>query len=147
MPQPGPLSFSMMVTAGVRSILTAADFNVASPYWARLSNIAFVSRIELDYDAATIGPHHLILSPNKDSTASGSPTDSPLWVAQVWPTNQDPPPNRYPKLPNALEFWQPLLCGGQLDLYFTTGRWPATTYFKPSALNCSVEYTPYNRAA
>ena len=147
MASPGPLSFSLMMTAGTSAVLTAADFDAGSPFWARLSNISYVTKLTVDYDATTPGPHFLILSPDRAKTAIGSPTAQPLWVEPVWPNNQQPALGVYPRLPNVIFFHQPLLCGGQLDLYFQTSRWPATTFFKPTALNVSVEYSPFNRAA
>lgn len=148
MANPGPLSFSLMMTAGTSVVLTAADFNAGSPFWARLSNIAYVTKLVVDYDYTSAGPHFLIFSPDHAKTAIGSPTAQPFWVEPVWPNNQSPGVGTYPRLPNTIYFHQPLLCGGQLDLYFQSARWPsAAALFKPTALNVSVEYSPFNRAA
>lgn len=147
MPVAGPLSFSIMMTAGTSVVLAASDFNAGTPFWTRVSNVAYLTSLTIDYDAATPGPHYLVLSPDYTKTAIATPTLDPLWIETVWPGNQAPSPGVYPQLPNRVRFFQPLLCGGQLDLYFQTARWPsAVTFFKPSALNVSVEYSPFNRA-
>jgi hypothetical protein len=146
MPTSGPLAFSMMMTAGTSAVLTAADFAAGTPYYARISNIAYISKVTIDYDYSAAGPHFLVLSPDRAKTAIATPTAQPLWVHPVWPNNQAAAASTYPRIPGEILFLQPLLAGSQLDLYFQTARWPdATTFFKPSALNISVEYSPFNR--
>ena len=74
MASPGQPVFSIVQTAGVRKILTAADFNAVSPFYASVSFAQLLTKIEVNYDAPTPGPHWLIISPDRTQTAIAVPT-------------------------------------------------------------------------
>lgn len=140
MASPGQPVFSIVQTAGVRKILTAADFNAVSPFYASVSFVQLLTKIEVNYDAPTPGPHWLIISPDRTQTAIAVPTAEPLWIMQVYPNNQASPANTFPVLPNRESWFQPLACS-QVDLYFQSTRYPGIGgLFKPSALTLSLEY-------
>src|SRR5262245_31241038 len=138
---PGQPVFSVVMTAGVRKVLTLADFGVVSPFYVNIPNVSLVTKVTIDYDASSIGPHYFVISPDQSQTAIPVPTAEPLWTEPVWPTNQAPLPGQTPTLPNVINFWQPLYAT-QLDLYFQTSRYPNNTFFLPDDLCICVEYYP-----
>lgn len=134
--------FSIVMTAGIREILTLADFNVSTPFYAHLSNVEYLTMVEVSYDyTATAGPHELVISPDYTKTAIGSPTADPLWCTQVFARNQTPPTGIAFNGVNRLIFNQPLQASA-IDFYFQTAVFPGAGYFRPTAVRMCVEYYP-----
>jgi hypothetical protein len=133
---------SVLMTAAQRAVLTAADFQAGAPMHARITNIAFVSGIEISYDHSAAGPHYLELSPDNSKTAIAVPLDKPFVDIPVWPMNQAVPASHTASEPN--RNWLPPFACSQLDLYFRTNRFPNTSgWFKPSGdIIVTVWYYP-----